>query len=321
MDNYDISVIIPVYNTEKYLPECIESVLNQTKDRIQIVMVDDQSTDGSFDVIKRYAENHSNILPLKNPVKGVINARILGLRSASGKYIGWVDSDDYIDRSMYEKLFDLAEGNRADVVYCDTLFVPAAVNGKGKWFKEFRGKKDWHFLERNTQCTNKLFLRSYAEKVELERLYQVLDEYGNLALLLNTDKIAFTREELYCYRVGIQSVSGGSFKGKTSRFVHFAECSSHLAEELSNGDEELEEYLTYKSIYSRLQVLIVASVNGEKDTYNKFRNQLKQMNFKKNSLVKQILDENHGRLKSFVLRNVVTSCYTVARIVTAIVYR
>ncbi len=321
MENYDVSVIIPVYNAEKYLPECIESVLNQTKDRIQIVMVDDQSTDGSYECAARYAEKYPNILLLKNPVKGVINARILGLKNASGKYIGWVDSDDFIDPGMYEKLFCLAEENGADLTYCNTSFYPKPVKGKSRWFKEYRGEKDWHFLERNTQCTNKLFLRAYAEKIELERLYSVLDEYANLALLLKTDKIAYTCEELYHYRVGIQSVSGGSFKGKTGRFVHFAECSSRLVEELSNGDKELEEYLEYKSIYSRLQVLIVSSVNADKEVYRKYRAELKQMKFRKNRLAKTILDANHGKLKSFVLRNAVTAGYGAARIVTGIVYR
>ena len=84
MKEYDISVIIPMYNAEKYIGQCIESVLNQTKDNIEIVVVNDGSTDSSLAISKAYADNHDNVLIIDKPNQGVISARIAGLNAAHG---------------------------------------------------------------------------------------------------------------------------------------------------------------------------------------------------------------------------------------------
>ena len=91
MPEFDISVIVPIYNAEKYLGQCIDSILAQTKTKIEIILVDDGSTDGSRNIMESYARTNSNVVTVDNPQKGVIYARIEGLRRATGKYIGWVD--------------------------------------------------------------------------------------------------------------------------------------------------------------------------------------------------------------------------------------
>ena len=100
-----ISVIMPVYNTEKYLKQSIESVLNQTYDNIELIIINDGSTDKSEKIIKNYL-NRKNVIYKKINNSGVAHARNIGLSLCSGKYIAFIDSDDSINIEMYEKLYN-----------------------------------------------------------------------------------------------------------------------------------------------------------------------------------------------------------------------
>ncbi len=100
-----ISVIVPVYNTKAYLKRCIDSLLQQTYQDMEIILVDDGSTDGSGELCDSYADRHESIRVLHKENGGSSSARNLGLDNARGDYIGFVDSDDYVDPDMYERLY------------------------------------------------------------------------------------------------------------------------------------------------------------------------------------------------------------------------
>jgi glycosyltransferase involved in cell wall biosynthesis len=112
-----VSVIIPVYNTEKYLKKCLDSVCNQTLSDIEIICIDDCSTDNSLSILKEYAlsDKRIKIIELKKN-SGPSKARNLGILNAKGEYLGFVDSDDYIDLNFYKKLYDKAVETGADIV-------------------------------------------------------------------------------------------------------------------------------------------------------------------------------------------------------------
>lgn len=116
--NYEpkVSVIIPVYNVEKYLRECLDSVVNQTLKEIEIICVDDGSTDSSLDILKEYAtkDNRFTIITQKNLHAGV--ARNRGIQLAKGEYVHFLDSDDWIEQDAYEKLYKILKDNKADLV-------------------------------------------------------------------------------------------------------------------------------------------------------------------------------------------------------------
>lgn len=99
-----ISVIVPVYNVEKYLAECLESIINQTFNDIEIICINDGSTDKSLDILNRYAQKDSRIKIVSQPNQGLSAARNLGIKLASGEYISFIDSDDYINIDLYETL-------------------------------------------------------------------------------------------------------------------------------------------------------------------------------------------------------------------------
>ena len=118
MPNDLISIIIPVFNLENELPRCLDSILTQSYQNIEVVVVDDGSSDGSADVMRRYSEKDSRIKPVFQENGGVTSARLHGVREASGQWIGFVDGDDKIESDMYERLLRNSAEYHADISHC-----------------------------------------------------------------------------------------------------------------------------------------------------------------------------------------------------------
>ena len=118
-EQYNVSVIMPVYNSAKYLKECLDSVLGQTLKQVQIICVDDDSTDGSLDILNNYRRENKNILILHTEHKGASHARNIGLKYAKGTYVIFLDSDDLYDKSMLEEMYACAIEYDADVAVCE----------------------------------------------------------------------------------------------------------------------------------------------------------------------------------------------------------
>lgn len=122
-----ISVIIPVYNVEKYLCECINSIINQTFKDFEIIFVDDGSTDKTLQILKNYKDNDTRIFILQQHHSGAAEARNNGIKLARGKYIQFLDSDDYFEPTMLEELYHNAEKYNADLTVCSAK----KINEKG----------------------------------------------------------------------------------------------------------------------------------------------------------------------------------------------
>ncbi len=113
-----ISVIIPIYNVENYLNECIHSILNQTYKNIELILVDDGSTDKSFEICQIWSKKDKRIKLLHQKNSGASAARNIGLKIASGEYISFIDSDDFINDHMYEKMISRMKETKADICIC-----------------------------------------------------------------------------------------------------------------------------------------------------------------------------------------------------------
>ena len=113
-----LSVIIPVYNVENYLNECLDSVTSQTLDDMEIICIDDGSTDNSPDILKEYSKKDKRIKIITKENGGQATARNLGIKEAQGEYIAFVDSDDFIEPTMFEKLYTKAKDNNLDIAMC-----------------------------------------------------------------------------------------------------------------------------------------------------------------------------------------------------------
>ncbi len=114
MEKVDISIIVPVYNTEKYLKKCIDSLLNQTKKEIEVILINDGSNDNSEKIIKSYNDNR--IKYFKNKNQGIGKTRNFGINKAVGKYLMFIDSDDYIREDCCEKMYENAIKNKSSIV-------------------------------------------------------------------------------------------------------------------------------------------------------------------------------------------------------------
>ena len=119
-----VSVLIPVYNVEKYLSRCLESILKQTLTQIEIICVNDGSTDGSLEILEKYQKEDSRIIIINKENGGLPSARNAGLDRAKGKYVGFVDSDDFVEPNMFEKLYRTAEDEKSEIVICGANVFP-----------------------------------------------------------------------------------------------------------------------------------------------------------------------------------------------------
>ena len=117
-----ISVIIPIYNTQKYLKKCIDSVESQSYNNIEIILVNDGSTDSSEKIIRPYLQKYENIKYYKKENGGLSDARNYGMPYATGEYIAFLDSDDYVESTMYEEMYEGAKKENADMVECDFIW-------------------------------------------------------------------------------------------------------------------------------------------------------------------------------------------------------
>lgn len=113
-----ISIIIPVFNVEKYLNECIDSVIKQTLDEIEIIVVNDGSTDASIKIIEEYRDKLNNVKIIDKKNEGVSIARNIGIDNSTGEYLMFLDSDDYLEPDMCEIMYNIAKENNADVAEC-----------------------------------------------------------------------------------------------------------------------------------------------------------------------------------------------------------
>lgn len=128
-----VSIIVPIYNVESYLRRCLDSLLSQSLIEIEIIAVNDGSTDSSLEILKDYSEKDKRIVLINKENGGVSSARNEGLLATKGQYIGFVDPDDWIDKEMYEQLYNTAIQEKADIVMC-TYIREYGTHSKEKKF-------------------------------------------------------------------------------------------------------------------------------------------------------------------------------------------
>lgn len=203
-----ISVIVPIYNVEKYIVECLESLVSQTQSHIEILLIDDGSTDTSGEIARRYARQYEHIQYFHKSNGGLSDARNFGMKQAKGIYLAFMDSDDYIDKTYYETLLQTAIETDADVVCTDIVYMytthQAVVAGAA--LQNVLSNQDEtytsHLLTTFPMAQNKLFKRSLIQQLHLEfpqgLLYEDVAFFYRLYPFLNT--IAYVKGAGFYYR-------------------------------------------------------------------------------------------------------------------------
>ena len=203
-----ISVIVPIYKVEKYLKRCIDSIINQTYKNLQIILVDDGSPDRCGKICDEYSKKDKRIKVIHKKNGGLSDARNKGLDVAEGKYIGFVDSDDYIDERMYEVLYNNLKDNNADLSICSIYEFKndkEIVEGYNKkqeilvYKKQEMFNKFYENLLRNVVAWNKLYKKELFENIRYPKGKAIEDSAIIHYIINQCDNIVVSNLELYFY--------------------------------------------------------------------------------------------------------------------------
>lgn len=137
-----VSVIVPIYNVGRFLPQCLDSLCAQSLKDIEIICINDGSTDDSLDILNEYAAKDSRIIVINQANSGQSAARNKGLEAAQGEFIGFVDSDDWIDSAYYEKLYQAAKAFQADIACCGSTYIGKTKNKSMLTYKNHQTAED-----------------------------------------------------------------------------------------------------------------------------------------------------------------------------------
>lgn len=203
-----VSVIVPIYNVEKYLRKCIETLVSQTLQDIQIILVNDGSKDNSIQIIKEFLEKYpQKIVYLEKENGGLSDARNFAIPHATGEYLAFLDADDYVELDIYEKMYELAKKENSDMVECDFYWeYPNKIKkdiGKIYYTKE-------EMLEKiRVVAWNKLIKREVLEKskIQFPKGYRYEDIEFTYKLIPSLDKVSFLKEPCVHYIQRQNSIS------------------------------------------------------------------------------------------------------------------
>ena len=217
-----LSIIIPIYNVEKYLTKCIESVINQTYKNLEIILVNDGSTDNSKDIINKYSLIDSRIKVINKKNGGLSDARNVGIEIAKGDYIAFLDSDDWIELNMYEKLYSYIKQENADIVQCSyqEVYNEEVNNQKIKEeIKLISGKDSLYNLYgenhgKTVVVWNKIYKRELFNDIRFPKGKYHEDEFTTYKLLYKANKIVDLNLPLVYYRQRDGSIMNSKFNIK-----------------------------------------------------------------------------------------------------------
>lgn len=283
-----VTVCIPVYNNEEYVGQCLDSIINQTLKDIEIICVDDGSTDRSLDVLREYEQRDERIKVYAQEVnKGLGAARNLAISYARGEYVGFVDSDDFISFDMYEKLYSRAKEQSADMSICDVhLYSDGGRVNKRKWFTQIEGKAIPETVYKNSQPWNKIVKRDLINQENI--LFPERNGDGvYVNLMFAANYITTVNEPLYYYRIRTNSMS--------SNFgIRHIEESVASCELLLKNCKNYKEYYEFKLIEALLQLLMVSIKENNKETYQAAKASLKKLDFRRNKYLYSLLKNEYS---------------------------
>ncbi len=318
-----VSVIIPAYNAEPFIEQCAKSVLHQTLTDIEILFIDDGSTDGTGEILDKLTagSDYARVIHQKNT--GLYKTRETGLSLATGEYIGWVDADDFLEPRMYETLYNAATENDSELAICDYSWYPKKIRTKEKWFREYKGTADAEFVEQNSQVWNKIVKRELLERLQIGSYFTTCFDEIYIYVLMEAKNPVTIAQPLYHYRV-----CGGTMSSTYTDILHyrsFVEASKALCEVMRPiaGSPYWNDYFRYRIVYYLLMTMLVAANCGDKVSYVQNRSELLHMvpKYKDNQHFRKILRRNYGRIRAIVIGDVIPLNYGLARAACRIGFR
>lgn len=244
----EVSVIVPVYNVEKYLEKCLNSLVNQTLENIEIIVVNDGTKDNSEKIIEKFKEMYpEKIVYLKKGNGGLSDARNYGMPYAKGEYIAFLDSDDYVEKDMYKEMYEIAKKEDSDMVECDFIWE-YPNKSKEDIGKIYNGKKE--MIEKvRVVAWNKLIKKSFLEETQIQfpkgLRYEDIEFTYKLIPYLN--KVSFLKKTFIHYTQRENSISNMQNEKTGEIFTVLDNVIEYYKEK--NFYEEYKEELEY--MYTR----------------------------------------------------------------------
>ena len=331
-ESYSLSIVLPVFNVEKYLERCIKSILEGTYKDLELVIVNDGTKDDSENIIIRYLEKYNNITYIVKENGGLSHARNVGYTYAKGEYIAFFDSDDYIEKDMYEKLMAKVKDYNYDIVVCD-LYMEYEQTGK-KIYVSSNVEKEYKDVEEDNNeisirkeimeniyiaVHNKIYKKELIEKTFENGMPFVNGMYYEdivytYSILQNTRSISFVKEPLYYYVQRTSSISN-NYDKKLYDIITSVEMLIENAVENNRFEDykEILEYIGIRYMYGTFMKRIAKTKNKKiyLEGYNRVIQEDKKIyekygilgkNKKKNSILNNCKEYSECKEKSLRLK-------------------
>ena len=331
-ESYSLSIVLPVFNVEKYLERCIKSILEGTYKDLELVIVNDGTKDNSENIIIRYLEKYNNITYIVKENGGLSHARNVGYTYAKGEYIAFFDSDDYIEKDMYEKLMAKVKDYNYDIVVCD-LYMEYEQTGKKIYVgsnveKEYKDVEEYNNgISIRKEIMEKIYIAVH-NKIYKKKLIEKTFENGmpfvngmyyedivyTYSILQNTRSISFVKEPLYYYVQRIGSISN-NYDKKLYDIITSVEMLIENAVENNRFEDykEILEYIGIRYMYGTFMKRIAKTKNKKiyLEGYNRVIQEDKKIyekygilgkNKKKNSILNNCKDYSECKEKSLRLK-------------------
>jgi len=301
MSQPKVSVIIPVYNIERYLRRCLDSVIHQSLKDIEIICINDGSTDNSPAILKTYEKNDPRVRLLDKENAGQGVARNIGIGMAEGEYIGFVDGDDWIEPDMYERMYNAAKKNTSDLHLCCVRRLDTKGNDIGIQcnYERYIGRQfndeavvfNWHDiadvlfnLERFS--VNKIYKSTFIKKKKIrfspQRCYE--DNIFHFRTFLEAGRISITREPLYNYMFNREDATSSKNRPVLALFAVNREIQKYM-EDSALEKELVQRFENYK-IRRYLSYCYIAAKADRKQYFNNMQAEFRALDIKNNPFVR-----------------------------------
>lgn len=290
-----VSIIVPIYNVEQYLEECVNSILNQTYNNIEVLLVDDCATDKSGDIAKQFEEKDSRCKYIKREKNGGLSAaRNTGIKNATGDFLCFIDSDDWISDDYVQSMLELAKKDNSEIVVCDYYMVIEDRYEDGNSLIQINNnstKEEKIAYIRNHACT-KMFKKEFWLNQGLmfpEDIKRGEDMGVTIPLLTYANNISIINKNLYYYRQRVNSLSYKKERTKIDLSFYDKTFQNMLKNSNTCYKEEIEYHAIMEMIYGKTMLMIKHSYSNK--DIRKHINQFQERfpNWKKNQYIKNTI--------------------------------
>lgn len=283
------SIIVPIYNVEKYLKQCLDSILSQTYPDFELILVNDGSTDGCGEICKEYSEKDNRIVLIDQENRGLLAARRIGIKAATGEYIIHVDSDDYVKTTLLERLYDEISKTECDLLQ----YGFSLTDNEGNYLKSFSFDElpttDGYISREEliramltgpqynsiwAKCAKKTIVDSDADYSIYGRLMMGEDIFQSIPLIEKADKICVIKEPLYIYRVVPGSMSKQIRLDYIHHFVVIFDRFYSMVQKYCSDNSTLQRFYCY--YYHQLtRWLVLSTIVYSRNEYRQLVEQIK----------------------------------------------